>query len=124
VGKNDIHKEQSELLKKDFNELFETLSKIHSQTFISGPLQARGTSRFSRLLGLNTWLQKTCNIKEVNSLQSFNLFWSQRQLFLRDGIHPNKLGSRMLKDNIYFSLNHAVCDNLLNLNSTHTPGHE
>ncbi|CAM4675085.1 unnamed protein product [Leuciscus chuanchicus] len=49
----------------------------------------------------------------------------QRQLFHRDGHHPNKLGSRVLKDNIYFSLNHpsAVCANPLNLNGTHTPGH-
>ncbi|CAM4574373.1 unnamed protein product [Leuciscus chuanchicus] len=46
---------------------------------------------------------------------------NQRQLFHRDGHHPNKLGSRVLKDNIDFSLNHpsAVC---VNLNDTHTPG--
>lgn len=125
VGKNDIHKEQSELLKKDFNELFETLKRLKVQTFISGPLPARGTNRFSRLLGLNTWLQKTCNIKGVNFIDNFNLFWSQRQLFRQDGHHPNKLGSRVLKDNIYFSLNHpsAVCANPINLNGTHTPGH-
>ncbi|XDV41134.1 hypothetical protein PO909_010052 [Leuciscus waleckii] len=124
VGKNDIHKEQSELLKKDFNEIFETLKGLKVQTFISGPLPARGTNRFSRLLGLNTWLQKTCNIKGVNFIDNFNLFWSQRQLFHRDGRHPNKLCSRVLKDNIYFSLNHpsAVCANPLNLNGTHTPG--
>jgi len=63
VGKNGIHKEQSELLKTDFNEHFETLNRLKVQTFISGPLPARGTNRFSQLLGLNTWLQKTCNIK-------------------------------------------------------------
>ncbi|XDV16393.1 hypothetical protein PO909_016130 [Leuciscus waleckii] len=125
VGKNDIHKEQSELLKKDFNELFETLKRLKVQTFISGPLPARGTNRFSRLLGLNTWLQKTCNIKGVNFIDNFNLFWSQRQLFHQDGRHPNKLGSRVLKEKIYFSLNHpsAACANPLNLNGTHTPGH-
>ncbi|XP_077087595.1 uncharacterized protein LOC143739179 [Siphateles boraxobius] len=125
VGKNDIHKEQSELLKKDFNELFETLKRLKVQTFISGPLPARGTNRFSRLLGLNTWLQKTCNIKGVNFIDNFNLFWSQRQLFQQDGHHPNKLGSRVLKDNIYFSLRHpsAMCANPLNLNGTHTPGY-
>ncbi|XDV53613.1 hypothetical protein PO909_022068 [Leuciscus waleckii] len=124
VGKNDIHKEQSELLKKDFNELFETLKRLKVQTFISGPLPARETNRFSRLLGLNTWLQKTCNIKGVNFIDNFNLFWSHRHLFRRDGHHPNKLGTRVLKDNIYFSLNRpsAVCANPLNLNGTHTPG--
>lgn len=124
VGKNDIHKAESELLKKDFNELFETLKRLKVQTFISGPLPARGINRFSRLLRLNTWLQKTCNINGVNFIDNFNLL-SQRQLFQQDGHHPNKLGSRVLKDNINFSLHHPseVCANPLNLNGTHTPGH-
>uniref|UniRef100_A0A671QH07 SGNH hydrolase-type esterase domain-containing protein n=1 Tax=Sinocyclocheilus anshuiensis TaxID=1608454 RepID=A0A671QH07_9TELE len=47
VGKNDIRKEQSELLKKDFSELFETLRRLKVQSFISGPLPARGTNMFS-----------------------------------------------------------------------------
>ncbi|XP_028971229.2 uncharacterized protein LOC114829678 [Esox lucius] len=122
VGKNDIHKEQSELLKKDFNELFETLKRLTVQTFISGPLPARGTNRFSRLLGLNTWLQKTCNIKGVNFIDNFNLFWSQRQLFKQNGHQPNKLGSRVLKDNIYFFLRHPSA-NPHNQNGTYTSGH-
>ncbi len=46
VGKNDIRKEQSELLKKDFSELFETLQRLEIQSFISGPLPARGTNMF------------------------------------------------------------------------------
>ncbi len=62
VGKNDIRKEQSKLLKKDFSELFETLQRFEVQSFISGPLPARGTNMFSRLLGLNTWLQRTFSI--------------------------------------------------------------
>jgi lysophospholipase L1-like esterase len=124
VGKNDIRKEQSELLKKDFSELFETLQSLEVQSFISGPLPARGTNMFSRLLGLNTWLQRTCSIKGVNFIDNFNLFWGHRQLFKLDGLHPNRLGARVLKDNIYFSLRHpsAVCANLLGLNGTHTPG--
>ncbi len=124
VGKNDIRKEQSELLKKDFSELFETLQRLEVQTFISGPLPARGTNMFSQLLGLNTWLQRTCGIKGFNFIDNFNLFWGHRQLFILDGLHPNKLGARVLKDNIYFSLRHpsVVCANPLNLNGTHTPG--
>ncbi len=38
VGKNDIRIGQSELLKQDFSELFETLQKLEVQSFISGPL--------------------------------------------------------------------------------------
>ncbi len=56
LGKNDIQKEQSELLKKDFSELFETLQRLEVQSFISGPLPARRTNMFSWLLGLNIWL--------------------------------------------------------------------
>ncbi len=79
---------------------------------------------FSRLLGLNTWLQRTCSTKGVNFINNFNIFWGHRQLFKLDGLHPNKLGARVLKDNIYFSLRHpsVVCANPLGLNSTHTPG--
>ncbi len=124
VGKNNIRKEQSELIKKDFSELFETLQRLEVQSFISGPLPARGTNMFSRLLGLNTWLQRTCSIKGVNFIDNFNLFWGHRQLFKLDGLHPNKLGARVLKDNIYFSLHHpsVVCANPLGLNGTQTPG--
>ncbi len=73
---------------------------------------------FSRLLGLNVWLQTTCSIKGVN----FNIFCGHRQRFKLDGLHPNKLGARVLKDNICFSLRHpsVVCANPLDLKGTHT----
>ncbi len=100
VGKNDIRKEQSELLKKDFSEFFETLQRLKVQLFISGPLLARGTNMFSWLLGLNTWLQRTCCINRVNFIDDFNLFWGHRQLFKLDGLHSNKLDAGVLKDNI------------------------
>ncbi len=111
VGKNDIRKRQSEMLKQDFSELFETLQRLEVQSFISGPLPARGTNMFSRLLGLNTWLQRTCSTKGVNFIDNFNIFWGHRQLYKLDGLHPNKLGARVLKDNFYFSLRHpsVVC---------------
>ncbi len=120
VGKNDIRKRQSEMLKQDFSELFETLQRLEVQSFISGPLPARGTNMFSRLLGLNTWLQRTCSTKGVNFIDNFNIFWGHRQLFKLDGLHPNKLGARVLKDNFYFSLRHpsVVCVNPL----TQSPG--
>ncbi len=120
VGKNGIRKGQSELLKQDFSELFETLQRLEVQSFISGPLPARGTNMFSRLLGLNTWLQITCSTKGVNFIDNFNIFWGHRQLFKLDGLHPNKLGARVLKDNFYFSLRHpsVVCANPL----IHSPG--
>uniref|UniRef100_A0A9J8C9U4 Uncharacterized protein n=1 Tax=Cyprinus carpio carpio TaxID=630221 RepID=A0A9J8C9U4_CYPCA len=116
-----VREEQSELLKKDFSELFETLQRLKVQSFISGPLPARGTNMFSRLLGLNTWLQRSCNIKGMNFIDNFNPFWGHRQLFKPDGIYPNKLGARVLKDNIYFSLHHPSAE-CVNPFSTHTSG--
>ncbi len=124
MGKNDIRKEQSELLKKDFTELFETLQRLEVQSFISGPLPARETNMFSRLFGLNKWLKRSCGIKRVNFFDNFNIFWGHRQRFKLDGLHPNKLGARVPKENIYFSLRHplVMCANPLGLNGTHTPG--
>ncbi len=78
---------------------------------------------FSWLLGRNSWLKRTCSIKGVNFIDNFKLFWGHRQLFKLDGLHLNRLGARVLKVNIYFSLRHpsVVCANPLGLNGTHTP---
>jgi len=52
ISQDDFHTDQSELLKKDFNELFETLKKTESSDIHHWTTPARGTNRFSRLLGL------------------------------------------------------------------------
>ncbi|KAL0147979.1 hypothetical protein M9458_056706 [Cirrhinus mrigala] len=109
VGKNDIRKEQSELLKKDFSELIKTFRRLEVQTFISGPLPARGTNMFSLLLWLNTWLQRTCSLKAVNFIDNFNLFWGHRQLF--KGWPPPKQAWCKIE-----------CASPPNMNGTHTHG--
>ncbi len=55
-----------------------------------------------------------------DAIDNFNIFWGHRQLYKLDGLHPNKLGARVLKDNFYFSLRHpsVVCVNPL----TQSPG--
>ncbi len=98
----EIRKEQSEHLKKDFTELFETLQRLEVQLFISRSFPARRTNMFSWLLGLNSWLQRSCSIKGVNFIDNLNIFLGHRQLFKLDGLHLNRLGARVLKDNIYF----------------------
>ncbi len=98
VGKNDIRKGQSELLKQDFSELFETLQRLEVQSFISGPLLARGTNMFSRLLGLNTWLQRTCSTKGVNFIDNFNICHIQYlYTSLLSGTFPNSLKTAVVK---------------------------
>ncbi len=42
VGKNDIRKEQSELLKKDFTELSETLQRLEIQSFYQWTTSSKG----------------------------------------------------------------------------------
>ena len=47
AGLYDVRREQSELLKRDFTELLDTLDKLHIKSFISGPIPVdRGISRF------------------------------------------------------------------------------
>nr|XP_055037598.1 sialoadhesin-like [Misgurnus anguillicaudatus] len=66
-------------------------------------------------------------MRGLNYIDNFNIFWSQRQLFNTDGIHPNKLGARLLKDNIFFSMHHssAECASpLLNSGNDHRILHQ
>ncbi|KAK0131111.1 hypothetical protein N1851_034186 [Merluccius polli] len=106
VGSNDTARQQSELTKKDFNDLFGLLINCGKSVFISGPLPtlARGPGRFSRILSLNTWLQSTCRAHNIGLIDNFNLFWNRSSLFRTDGVHPNWLGSQMLAAN----MQHAV----------------
>ena len=108
AGLNDIRREQSELLKRDYADLLDTLDKIHIKSFISGPIPAvdRGINRFSHLLALNIWLSRVCNERGRGFIDNFNLFWGCKYLFRADGLHPNRLGSKLLRDNLLFSLSH------------------
>ncbi|CAJ1055557.1 Borealin%2C partial [Xyrichtys novacula] len=74
--------------------------------FISGPIPTlgRGGERFSRILSLHTWLQSTCPTHNFGFIDNFNLFWDRASLFSHDGIHPNRLGSRMLSCNIQYMI--------------------
>ncbi len=111
--------------KSSQNSLRRISYSLNSSKFISGPLPARGTNMFSWLLGLNTWLQRTCGVKGVNFIDNFNLFWGHLTTVLTGWPPPNKLGARVLKDNFYLSLRHpsVVCANPLGLNGTHTHTH-
>ncbi len=64
VRKNDILKEQSEPLKKDFTKLFETLQRLEVQSFIGGPLSARGTNMFSTSVNFSQ-LQSTSSTTSI-----------------------------------------------------------
>ena len=65
-GAFDVVKQQSEVLKQDFIDLFGRY--LGAVVFVSGPLPSvrSGDDRFSRLLMLNRWLKATCSTQSVD----------------------------------------------------------
>lgn len=108
VGAVDIRKEQSEVLKRDFMNLFEELDKVDIKAFISGPLPNidRKINKFSRLLQLNTWLSKECAYRQLHYIENFYLFWRREDLFKRNGPHVCLGGVRALTENLLHALRH------------------
>ncbi|KAK0145679.1 hypothetical protein N1851_015398 [Merluccius polli] len=97
----DVVKQQSEVLKQDFNDLLNKVRCLNTEVFISGPLPTvrQGDERFSRLLMLNRWLKDTCATQSVNFID--NIFWERRHLFEADGFCLNKSGVQLLSYNIF-----------------------
>uniref|UniRef100_A0AAX7TMW2 SGNH hydrolase-type esterase domain-containing protein n=1 Tax=Astatotilapia calliptera TaxID=8154 RepID=A0AAX7TMW2_ASTCA len=102
IGTNDIPKQQSELLKLDFLQLFSLLGQLQVSAFISGPTPTcgRGIGHFSRLLSLNTWLSSACVSHSLGFINNFDAFWERRHLFGADGLHLNAWGRRLLSANL------------------------
>ena len=110
VGTNDIKKQQSELLKREFIKLFGVLKHLHYRVSISGPTPTlgRGLGRFSRLLSLNTWLRSACLTYNLNFIDNFDIFWHRENLFSVDGLHLNFAGARALSSNLLFGIQHPT----------------
>ncbi|CAJ1078495.1 hypothetical protein D4764_12G0010930 [Xyrichtys novacula] len=107
LGFNDTSSRQSEVTKDYFKKLFKVLTDCGKSVFISGPLPSfdRGMGRFSRLLSLNTWLHSACPCG-FRFIDNFNLFWNRSPFYRADGVHPSRLGSRVLGDNIRHAVHH------------------
>uniref|UniRef100_A0A8C4SYK5 SGNH hydrolase-type esterase domain-containing protein n=1 Tax=Erpetoichthys calabaricus TaxID=27687 RepID=A0A8C4SYK5_ERPCA len=104
AGVNDIRHRQSEILTADFMALIkDTKERTPSaKIFISGPLPLvrRSNEYYSRLLGLNNWLQGFCKNQDIGYINNWDLFWERPRFFKRDGLHPNSFGARVLSENI------------------------
>ena len=104
--KEDIRRLSAELKKRDslvdFKDAFYFLSTCGKSVFISGPIPTldHGAGRFSRILSLHTWLKCACRVHNIGFIDNYNLFWNRFSLFRTDGVHPNRLGSRMLAANL------------------------
>ncbi|CAJ1074309.1 hypothetical protein D4764_12G0010930 [Xyrichtys novacula] len=107
LGFNDTSSRQSEVTKDYFKKLFKVLTDCGKSVFISGPLPSfdHGMGRFSRLLSLNTWLHSACPCG-FSFIDNFNLFWNRSPFYRADGVHPSRLGSRVLGDNIRHAVHH------------------
>ncbi|KAK9521502.1 hypothetical protein VZT92_021299 [Zoarces viviparus] len=108
TGSCDIVKQQSEVLKRDFIDLLNTVSSVKAEVFISGPLPPvrGGDEGFSRLFALNQWLSTACTDHAVHFINNFYLFWERRHLFNAHGVCLNKSGVKLFTSNLFFSLRH------------------
>ncbi|XP_065809619.1 mucin-5AC-like isoform X1 [Labrus bergylta] len=111
VGTNDTSRQQSELTKEHFNQLFKLLIQTGKSIFISRPTAPlSNAARFSRTLYLHHWLQSTCRAHDVAFIDNFNLLWNRYSLFKADGLHPNKAGSHLLTTNIQHTVQYTPCN--------------
>ncbi len=109
IGTNDVVKQQSEVLKEDFNNLLNIVSSLNAEVFISGriPPVRRGAERFSRLMALNRWLSAACTVHSVHFIENFYFLWGRRHLFKADGLRLNKSGVKLFSSNLFYFLRHS-----------------
>ncbi|XP_057183828.1 uncharacterized protein LOC130568436 isoform X2 [Triplophysa rosa] len=111
AGVNDVRMRQSEILKRDFRSLIETVRNASptARIIVSGPLPTyrRGNEKFSRLFALNKWLMSWCIEQKLLFVDNFDLFWERPRLFRPDGLHPSSIGAVLLSDNISKTLRTA-----------------
>uniref|UniRef100_A0A3B5L3Q2 SGNH hydrolase-type esterase domain-containing protein n=1 Tax=Xiphophorus couchianus TaxID=32473 RepID=A0A3B5L3Q2_9TELE len=99
VGANDLAKQKSEILKKDFNILLNTMGKLKMKLFLSGPIPSPqwGDEKHSRLDMINKWLIKTCSATSVTFIDNLWIYWQSFHLFGRGGRNLNKHGIKLSK---------------------------
>ena len=109
-GCNDVMNRESSSLQADLSSLAVTVQSLGKRCVLSGPIpdMFNNSERFSRILGLHTWLQKYCSTSDVSFINNFDSFWCQGDLFKNDKLHPNVKGRGTLYRNfinfIAFSL--------------------
>ena len=106
TGTCDTEENQSEILRKRFRALFDTLSSLSDiEICISGPLPPmRGTDEnFSRLFSLSKWLLAACTNKNVHFIDNFSFFYDRRHLFA-DAKQLNKKGVKLFTQNVFHAL--------------------
>ena len=109
AGTNDLKLEQSEKLKQDFISLISSILANNKQCIVSGPFcpPRFGNMKYSRLRSLHIFLKKHCMDNKIPYVDNFLSFFHRPELFKKDRLHPNALGSKLLSDNIQLTLESA-----------------
>ena len=109
AGTNDLKLEQSEKLKLDFISLISSILTSNKQCIVSGPFSPPrfGSMKYSRLRSLHIFLKKHCMDNKIPYVDNFTSFFRRPELFKRDRLHPNALGSKLLSSNIQLTLESA-----------------
>uniref|UniRef100_A0A096MEZ7 OSK domain-containing protein n=1 Tax=Poecilia formosa TaxID=48698 RepID=A0A096MEZ7_POEFO len=106
VGTNNLAKQKSEILKKDFNNLLNTMGTLKIKLFFSGPIPSPqwGDEKHSRL-DMNKWLIKACSASSGTFIKNFWIYWQCFHLFGRGECNPNKHGIKLLVANLFHFTN-------------------
>ena len=99
TGTNDEMNRQNAKLHADLKALVVTIQSLGRRCVLSGPIPAlyKSDEYFSRLAQLNTWMLNYSRTEDVHYINNFDYYWwTQRDLFKMDGLHPSKKGTNKL----------------------------
>ena len=89
--------------KKLYYELESLVNTVVVQCCVlSGPIPAltKSSERFSCLFSLHTWMQNFTTATGLGFISNFDYFWTEQDLFKRDGLHLNRMGTSRLINNL------------------------
>ena len=94
AGINNLKKQRSELLKRDYVSLVDRLLDTGKRLIISGPLPPPryGDVTTSHLRQLHLWLKGYYLRKSIPYVDNFAAFLNRPRLFKWDSLHPNQEG--------------------------------
>ena len=101
VGTNDVMARNSSKLQSDLESLCSTVESLGRHCLMSGPIPtlSKHSERFSRLYSLHIWLKNFCSATGYDFISNFDYFWTNSGLYRKDGLHPNRKGTKQLTDN-------------------------
>ena len=95
AGTNDVLHTRSEELMEKYKRMIRTFRNKTNNIVISGilPRIQAPDSFYSKAFSTNNRLKQLCSQESVDFINMWDDFYNQRDLFLRDGLHLNDVGS-------------------------------